>query len=55
MKEARELDGATFRPDLSPSRQRAGESFAVSVSSLCFQTAHSSHWSLHLYGMMPGL
>lgn len=29
-KEARELSGATFRPDLSPSRQRAGEEFLVS-------------------------
>lgn len=27
--EARELAGATFRPDLSPSRQREGECFLV--------------------------
>jgi hypothetical protein len=31
MSEAKQLAGATFRPDLSPSRQREGECFAVSV------------------------
>jgi hypothetical protein len=29
LKEVKELAGVTFRPDLSPSRQRAGESFVV--------------------------
>ena len=31
MSEAKQLAGATFRPDLSPSRQWEGECFAVSV------------------------
>jgi hypothetical protein len=50
VREARELDGATFRPDLSPSRQRGGESMAVSACaqcSLCFQETCSSEW--HVY------
>lgn len=29
MSEARQLAGATFRPDLSPSRQREGKCFLV--------------------------
>lgn len=32
LKEAKELAAATFWPDLSPSRQRAGEPFAVSLA-----------------------
>lgn len=31
LKEAKELAAVTFRPDLSPSRQRAGGDFAVSA------------------------
>jgi hypothetical protein len=45
--EARELDVATFRPDLSPSRLRAGESFAVSVFAMRSSTAHCHSLEIH--------
>lgn len=40
LKEAKELAAATFRPDLSPSRQRAGEPFAVSLA-MCYREKQS--------------
>lgn len=42
LKEAKELAAATFRPDLSPSRQRAGESFAVSIQDASTMSVHTT-------------
>jgi hypothetical protein len=53
VKEAKELAAATFRPDLSPSTQRAGEPFAVSSDT--HHSTSSKGKQLRLEGFKPTL
>lgn len=53
LNEARELAGATFRPDLSPSRQREGEEYEVkrhiaAATKLCAKTYQHYSSAVHI-------